>query len=77
MTPRQGLWMALVGFVIMVVSVLPAYVLPVTPDGTSGGASDLTVSLVILLYAGGLVGLVVIVVGLLMAAAGALMKQAR
>ena len=74
MTPRQGLWMGLVGLVIIVVSVVPAYVIPVTPDGTPGGASDLTVYLILLLYGGGFVGLVVVVVGLIMAGLGTFVK---
>ena len=74
MSPRQGLWMALVGLVIGVVSVVPAYVIPMTPDGTLGGASNTTMNLVILLYVGGFVGVVVMVVGLIMAGVGSFVK---
>ena len=75
MTPRQGLWMALVGLVISVLSAIPALVIPDTAPGTPGGASDITVMTIILLYVGGFVGLVVMVVGLIMAAVGALTTQ--
>jgi len=66
--------MALVGFVIIVVSVVPAYVIPMTPDGTPGGASNTTMNLVILLYVGGFVGLVVVVVGLIVACMATFVK---
>jgi hypothetical protein len=74
MTPRQGLWMALVGLVIGVVSVVPACVMPETAPGTPGGASDLTVNLIILGCVGGFVGLVVMIVGLIMAGVATLAK---
>jgi hypothetical protein len=66
--------MALVGFVIGVVSVVPASVTPETAPRTPGGASDLTVNLIILGYVGGFVGLVVMVVGLILAVVGTFMK---
>lgn len=75
MTPRQGLWMVFVGFVILVASAIPAYVILETAPGTPGGASELVMNSVILLYAGGFVGLVVMAVGLILAAVGALTKQ--
>ena len=67
MTPRQGLWMAFVGLVIIVLCAIPAQVVPETAPGTPGGASDSTVNAILLLYVGGFVGLVVMVVGLIMA----------
>jgi len=66
--------MALVGLVIGVVSVVPAYVMPETAPGTTGGASDLTVNLILLGYVGGFLGLVVMVVGLIMAGVGTFIK---
>jgi hypothetical protein len=74
MTPRQGLWMALVGLVIGVLCVVPAFVIPDTGTAETGGATNLTVNLIILGYVGGFVGLVVIVVGLILAGVGTLAK---
>ena len=74
MTPRQGLWMALVGLVIGVVSMVPASVIPDTGTAETGGATTLTVNLIILGYVGGFVGLVVLVVGLIMAGVGTFVK---
>lgn len=74
MTPRQGLWMALVGLVIGVLCVVPAYVIPEPAPGTPGGASHLAVNLIILGYVGGIVGLFVMIVGSVMAGVGTSVK---
>jgi hypothetical protein len=72
MTPRQGLWMALVGLVVGVLCGLVIAAVAVTL-----GPSDLKEMAMILLFVGGFVGHVVMIVGLIMAAVGALTKQTR
>ena len=66
MTLRQVLWMAFVGLVIGVLCALPAQVIPDTGTPETGGASDVTVMAIVLLYLGGFVGFVVIIAGLSM-----------
>jgi hypothetical protein len=77
MTPRQGLWIALVGLVIGVLCAIPAQLIPDTGTPETGGASNITVMGIALLYVGGIVGLLVMIVGLVMAAVAALTKQTR
>ena len=72
MTPRQGLWMALVGLVIGVVCGLVLAGVAVTL-----GPSDLKEMAMILLFVGAFVGHVVMIVGLILAGVGALTKQTR
>jgi len=69
--------MALVGLVIIVLCAIPAQVIPDTGTWEIGGSSDITVMGIVLLYVGGFVGLVVIIVGLIMTAVAALTKQTR
>ena len=72
MTPRHSLWIALVGLVITVICGLAIGAVAVTL-----GPSDLKEMAMILLFVGGLVGQVVMIVGLIMAAVGALAKRTR
>jgi hypothetical protein len=73
LTPHQGWWLAVVGLVISVLCALPIQIIP---DTGTRGTSDIWVVMVFL-YIGGLVGPVVMVVGLSMAAVSALTKQTR
>lgn len=77
MTLRQGLWMALIGLIIIVLCAVPAQVIPDTGTPETGGATNATMIGILILYSGGFVGLVVMVVGLIMAAVGASTKQTR
>jgi hypothetical protein len=77
MKPRQGLWMALVGFVIIVLCAIPAQVIPDTGTWETGGSSDITVMGIVLFYVGGFVGLVVMIVGLIMAGVGTFVKRGK
>lgn len=43
----------------------------------TGGATNITMMSIVLLYVGGLIGLVVMIVGLIMAAVAALTKRTR
>ena len=72
MTPRQGLWMALVGLVIGVLCGLILAGVAVTL-----GPSDLKEMAMILLFVGAFVGHVVMIVGLIVSGVGALTKQTR
>jgi uncharacterized membrane protein len=77
MTSRQGLWIALIGLIIAVACAIPAQVIPDTGTPETGGASDATMVGIFVLYIGGFVGFIVMVMGLIMAAVGALTKQTR
>jgi hypothetical protein len=68
MTPRQGPFVALAGFVIAVLCLIPAFLMP---DAEGGGVSN---SVMICVLGAG-VGLTVMVAGLAMAGVGALRKQ--
>ena len=72
MTPRTALLVALIGLVIAALSALPLYFIgdldPTNDDALMG---------IIFLDLGGLLGLTVLVVGLVMAAATALQKKRR
>jgi hypothetical protein len=74
MTSRQGLWIALVGLVIGVLCAIPAQVIPDTGTPETGGASDSTMMSIFVMYIGGFVGFIVMVMGLIMAAIGTLTK---
>jgi hypothetical protein len=72
MTSRQGLCIALVGLMIGVLCAIPALVIPDTGTPETGGATNITMAAIVLVYLGGFVGLVVMIVGLVIAAVGAL-----
>jgi hypothetical protein len=72
MTPRQGLWMALVGLVVGILCGLVIAAVAVTL-----GPSDLKEMAMILLFVGGFAGHVVMIFGLIVAGVGALTKQTR
>ncbi len=69
MTPRQGLWMALVGLIVGVFCGLAIGLVAVTL-----GPSDLKEKAMILLFVGGFVGNVVMIGGLVMAGIATLVK---
>ena len=69
MTSRQGLWMALVGLVIGVLCGLMIGAVAVTL-----GPSDLKEMAMILLFVGGFVGQIVMIVGLIVVGVGTFVK---
>jgi hypothetical protein len=72
MDKRSGLYVALVGLLIVIACAVPVNVVPDNGTRESGGASGLVTSLVVLMYAGGFIGITVIVVGLVIAGVAAL-----
>ena len=72
MTPRSGLWVALIGLLIAAACAIPVYFIgnadPVNDDADMG---------IIVLYLSGTVGVIILVVGLIIAVATALSGKHR
>lgn len=72
MTPRRGLFVALIGLVIAVICAMPLYFIgnadPVSDDADMG---------IIILYLSGMLGITVLMVGLIIAVATALRGKHR
>ena len=82
MTPRSGLYLALVGMVMAVLCLATLFLLRDWKDPEIGGMGDLMmlgtgVGFILLLDLGALLGLIFMTVGLVIAAVGALKKQTR
>jgi hypothetical protein len=72
MTPRTSLFVALIGLLIAVSCAIPLYFI-----GNRGAVNDNAAMGIVLLALGGILGLTVVVVGLIMAAATALRGKRR